>query len=291
MSISTNGRITASTRTALRPRYLAALLVALGSLVTATLPAHAAPPANDSISTPVSVGTLPRTYVQDTSEATSSPTDGRCVFGSSVWYRYRPTTTARRKLVTIGSDYDTVLALFRGPRNSRTFIKCNDDAADLAAALVHRFEAGRTYWIAVSACCSRAARGGNAVLNLYRGGAALDYTVSVDAVASGDVSGRAIVSGSATCSLPAVVHVFVQVSQRVDGHVARGWGDGAVPACDADGESWTAIIDSETGWAFQPGPAMVSTWSDATDGFVYLNRAAEPTVVQLTSAPNARQAH
>jgi hypothetical protein len=280
-------------RTAHRPRLLGALLVGLGSLVASSLPAFAVAPANDSISTPVVVGVLPWTYSQDTSQATSSSSDGRCVFGSSVWYRYRPTTTVRRKLVTFGSDYYPVITLFRGPRNDRTFIKCSLET-ESSSALAYRFEAGRTYWIALSACCSRSRRGGNAVLTMYRGGT-FSFTLSVDSAASGDVSGRAIVSGSVTCSLPGVVYPFVSISQRVGDNVARGSSGGDEDGeeglvCGRDETAWSLTIDSDTGWAFQPGPAVVTTRAWATDGFGWFEQTAEPTVVTLTSAPNARPA-
>jgi len=62
-------------------------------------------------------------------------------------------------------------------------------------------------------------------------------------------------------------------------------------ACDADDKTWTLAIESETGWAFQPGPAVVSTFSWAIDGFNYVEQDSEPTVMELTSAPNARIAH
>jgi hypothetical protein len=112
-------------------------------VVTDVLPAYAAPPANDDIAGAVPVTAVPFVAEVDTSEASAVRSDGECVGGGSVWYRYRPTATARLRAVTVGSDYDTVLAVFQGPRDARRLVACNDDAVDLDSALEMRFQAGR----------------------------------------------------------------------------------------------------------------------------------------------------
>jgi len=60
--------------------------------------------------------------------------------------------------------------------------------------------------------------------------------------------------------------------------------------CGPDEIAWSLTIDSDTGWAFQPGQAVVTTGGWATDGFNWFEQTAESTVVTLTSAPNARPA-
>ena len=40
-----------------------------------------------------------------------------CVYARSVWFRYVPDQTSRVRITTIGSSYDTVLAVFTGNRS------------------------------------------------------------------------------------------------------------------------------------------------------------------------------
>lgn len=247
-------------------RRLAGILAA-GLAVTgaAALPAYAAAPVNDSILRPVQVSIIPATYTLDTSEATATAADGKCVRGASVWYRYRPAFTANGRVSTIGSDYDTYLAVFRGTRANRTLIACNDDRVDLAAAAGVRFVTGYTYWIAVSACCSRAATGGHAEIRFTRPRAAA-VTTTIDAVDTGTASGRLYVSGTTSCATPSQASVWFVASQRVGTNVARGEA-GTTFWCLPDPTSWRLPVDSATTWAFQTGSATIDADSSAWDGF------------------------
>ncbi len=257
-------------------------------------PAQASAPSNDSIRTPVRVRTVPFTWEGSTLGATHSRTDGRCVQGSSVWFRFRPATTRTLRAVTIGSDYDTRLAVFRGSRTHRTLVRCNDDMSDgefLTSALAVRFMAGHTYWIAASSCCGRAARGGNLVLNVYR---PRTNTVSVSEVAAdaGHVSGRAWVDATLACSVPSALEALVvSVSQRVGASgegVARGTAELSAADC-SDGSVWPVAVDSDTGWAFQPGaPAQVTMDVLADTGFGYTETSLAPVTITLGDAANLR---
>jgi hypothetical protein len=264
----------------------AALLVGALAAATAVVPASAAPPANDSIASPRVVPSIPFRAVQDTRQATSSPSDGGCVGGSSVWYRFRPATTGWARVVTIGSDYDTWVSVFRGPRNNRTEVACNDDAAGLQSAVGLRFEAGRTYWVAVSACCDSTARGGTAVVRLYRPRPA-GVDVAVTGVESGAVSGRLFVEGTLTCSTPSLGPVEVYVSQRVGTVVARGGGYAVVDECTLTPSTWRARVDSETAHAFQPGRVAVDLTAYSVDGFTTVTEQMS-MVEDVADNPNAR---
>ena len=255
------------------------LNVLVGSaLVTGILavPAHAAAPANDSIAGAKRLTTVPSRFVHHSGEATADPTDGECVQGASVWYRYRPTTTSTVRVVTFGSDYDTVLAVFRGGQANRTLLGCNDDVVNelstLASAVRVRFVAGRTYFIAVSACCDRSAAGGRGVLTVYRDRRS-GVRTSIDSVETGEVSGRVFASGTTACDTPSVAEVDVTVSQRVGDHVARGTGVVGIDYCSPVATPWRIAIDSETGWAFQPGTAAVTADSFSDDAFSFVSRS------------------
>lgn len=255
-----------------------------------TAPAHAAPPVNDDIASATPISTIPATFTQDTTEATATREDGRCVGGRSIWYRYRPATSTTVRLTTFGSDYDTLLAVFAGTRNNRELIKCADDDLGLNEAVRLRAEAGTRYWIVVSSCCRRSSPlGGVAQLNVFRGAPPPGGEIAITTAESGGVSGRLIVSGTAHCDTQSVFAVWVIASQRVGANVASGDGGSFEQPCWPGQENtWRVRIDSFTGWAFQPGsPVMVNAEWWISDGFRSVGGTLEasPTV---TDDPAAR---
>jgi len=264
---------------------LAGVALLAGALA---VPAEAAPPPNDAITSPTAVTTVPATFRQDTTGATASAADGRCVKGHSIWYRYRPTASTTARVVTVGSDYDTVLAVFHGPRDHRVLAACNDDGVGYASAVRLRFEAGTTYWIALSSCCSRSgSAGGNSVLTFYRNREAR-VTSTVDSVRSGGVSGRLIVSGTVRCNTPSYVELQVAARQRLDQVVARGFGYGEAPSCTRRDTPWVVRIDSDTDWAFRAGsPVALEMDGYLTDGFASMSFHEERTMVP-TDEPAGR---
>jgi hypothetical protein len=276
-------------RTSYRRRVSAvavgALLATSGAVVGATPPAFGAPPANDSIADAREIADIPTRIVQTTRGASSSPDDGECVGGDSVWYRYRPTTTGVGRVVTVGSDFDTLLAVFRGPPDDRSRVACNDDAMGLASAAKVRFVAGSRYWIAVSACCNPEAVGGRSVLTLYRPRPAA-VTVTLDSVETGEVSGRLFASGTVRCGTPSLARVSVTASQRVGTSVARGARSKILPVCSTRVRPWTVQLDSETAIAFQEGLASVTVRGETYDGFASATMRLPATNVTVGSNPN-----
>ena len=277
-------------RNARRRRFAAlaagALLGTSGIVVGAAVPAEGAPPANDTIENALTITGIPSRAVQDTSEAVAEAGDGRCVRGASVWYRFRPTTTSTARVVTIGSDFDTLVAVFRGSRANRTRIACNDDAAGLASAVVLQFKAGARYWIALSACCDNSTVGGRSVLMLYPPRPA-STTMSLGSADTGAVSGRLFASGTVRCGTPSVAGVRVTVSQRVGTLVARGSGFVEVSRCGSTARPWEVRVDSKTGVAFQQGLASVTVHVESNDGFNVA--ATEQTAnIAVGSDPNRR---
>jgi hypothetical protein len=264
------------------------LSLALLCAFAVTPPAYAAPPANDQITAPIRVTRIPTRIVQDTSEATTSRDDGDCVLGASVWYRFRPTKDKTIRVVTKGSEYDTLLAVFSGRRANRALLTCNDDEFnDLDSATQLRFQAGGRYWIAVSACCDRQASGGPTVLTLYRPRPAA-ISMTVDTVETGGISGRLFVEGTVSCNTPSEVEFDVSASQRVgtDG-VANGNGFAFNDYCRRQPATWRVPIDSNTGKAFQPGTVALTIGTFSTDGF---SSTSETTTrnATVTNNPNTR---
>jgi hypothetical protein len=281
-------RIMTNARTATRRRLTAfavwALLAASGAVAGAAVPGYAAPPGNDSIATPRAITGIPTRIVQDTRQATSSADDGKCVNGDSVWYRFRPSTTNTARVVTVGSNFDSKLAVFRGPATSRTLVRCSDDAVGFASAVQVRFVAGATYWIAVSACCDDRGVGGRSVLTLYPP-RPVASTVTLGSVETGVVSARIFASGTVRCATPSLVHASVTVSQRVGTSVARGTAETLVPSCDSKVRPWSVKVDSGTGVAFQEGSAALTLSSITWDGF-NVTRKERTAIVTVGSNPN-----
>ena len=255
----------------------AAALAAVASVLAA--PALAVPPPNDTAPRAEEIATVPATIEADTREATRDRVSRPCVFGHSVWYRYTPDETGALKLVTIGSNFDTVLAVYRGATAPRTMLACNDDAADLTSAVRPELVAGRQYWVAVSSCCGNGnGRGGDLTLRAYRGGVP-GVQMTFGSAETSTVSGRLRVRGTMTCNTPSVVFGSVTVSQRVGDRVARGERSLRVRECLPEPTEWTVRIDSQTGAAFQPDSMAVEGFAAAFDGFGRVSDRVEGTLV------------
>jgi hypothetical protein len=268
---------------------LAAALLMIAAL---EVPAWAAPPRNDAISSATPLGAPPHMFVEDTRQATASTADGRCVLGRSVWFRVRRVTTRTIRLSTLGSDYDTMLAVFRGPRTNRTLIRCVDDTFEdsFAEATQVRFVAGNTYWVAVSACCGRSGvDGGRMVLNTFLPAAAR-VSATVDSVETGAISGRLLLTGTVHCNTPSEFEVDLAASQRVAGgaNVARGEGFVSGTCGPEEDSTWTASLDSDSGWAFQTGTVAVDLSGFGDDGFSFVGIAPQSDNFTVTENPNAR---
>ncbi|HSJ87916.1 MAG TPA: matrixin family metalloprotease [Anaerolineales bacterium] len=124
----------------------------------------AAAPVNDNFANASSktVGSIPYSDTIDTSGATEElndpqvniSCDGRLLNKGkkSVWYKYTAGSTLQISLDTIGSDYDTYIAVWTG--NSLTnlnIVGCDDDRdADLQSQLVYTAVAGTTYYIEIA---------------------------------------------------------------------------------------------------------------------------------------------
>jgi len=164
-------------------------LVAGGQM--AARPALAVP-ANDNFANAIAITSMvtdPVVAVTDTPGATTeagepSPCGG---IASTVWYSWTiPAGDGHITLDTFGSNYDTVLAVYRGNSvNALTLVSpsgCNDDFASLQSAVWFDYDnlGTSTYWIQVGGFGGAT---GNLVINLSRG-ATMVVTASNDNIAS-----------------------------------------------------------------------------------------------------------
>ena len=89
---------------------------------------------NDDIARALSLGQLPLETRMDTGRATTAADDpapsctNRSQPDASVWYTITPARSGRLVISTFGSDYDTVLVLYRGQRGALAEVACSDDA-------------------------------------------------------------------------------------------------------------------------------------------------------------------
>lgn len=134
--------------------------------------ASPAPLINDDFNTPASVTLTNNSFTaaQTITSATSASDDPyfACVAGKgykTVWYGFTPTTDGTVTINTLGSGYDTILAIWQGARTSLTSIACNDDYnAATTSQITANLTAGVPYFIEVAGYYSTSS--GNLQLNL-----------------------------------------------------------------------------------------------------------------------------
>ena len=116
---------------------------------------------------------LPYSDAVFTKAATLAPNDPpiscKSLYGHSVWYQYTPTANEIVTVDTLGSDYDTVLAVFSGPKAdlAGNEIACNDDILfpnNIQSEVVVNLAAGTTYHFLVGSWSDSG--GGKLVFNM-----------------------------------------------------------------------------------------------------------------------------
>jgi Ca2+-binding RTX toxin-like protein len=118
-------------------------------------PAEAAPPPNDSFAGRKVVAALPYEDTQNTSEATvepGEPTSCTEETKHSVWYEFTPPADGVFAADTLGSDFDTVVAVYTGTSLADLhLVACDDDTLfSTEARVVFSAAASTTYYIQVT---------------------------------------------------------------------------------------------------------------------------------------------
>jgi immune inhibitor A len=84
------------------------------------------PPPNDLFANALVISALPYTDTKDTRGATSTGESQPCGdLGLGIWYAYTPSIDQTVTFDTLGSDYDTAMALYSG--SMANLVACNDD--------------------------------------------------------------------------------------------------------------------------------------------------------------------
>jgi len=123
-------------------------------------PLGMAAPANDNLNAAIDITNLPYTHQQSTIEAGNEPAEllSKCFndlttqfVSASVWYKYTATRNKKVTYDTLGSDYDTLLSVWKGTRHPLTEVACNDDNGNQIQSLLSlSMKKGTTYYINVS---------------------------------------------------------------------------------------------------------------------------------------------
>lgn len=125
---------------------------------------------NDDFDSAIVISSLAYANTQNSLIATTAADDPYFTCGQgtqhyySVWYRYTPAASENLVVDTIGSSYDTVLAIWTGSRGSLVPVACNDDSSGLQSQVQISAGAGITYYIEIA---SYSAGAGNLTLNAY----------------------------------------------------------------------------------------------------------------------------
>lgn len=239
-------------------RRLAALLSVALFAISAT-PVLAAAPSNDDIGSAIAIGAIPYSNSQDTSEATTGPTDPDCDgAGPTVWYEFTAAVSGRLEANTFGSDYDTTL--YVGTPDGAggvNLIACNDDTSGIQSRVRFDADAGTSYLFMVGSFGG--GPGGELFFNLDVAPPVVPIQVSVTLDASGsfDRLGNATIRGTASCMGAAFVELYTFARQSV-GRVSTIQGDGyGFVECPATGIPWSIQIWPYNG-KFAGGPSQVS---------------------------------
>lgn len=138
-------------RTSLSKTTFRLALVLQGGLLTGEMCSSARAQWNDQCSTPIPIFSSTYTNTQSTANATSTGDPSpSCVtgFGNGVWYQFTPQSNGQLVADTIGSDFDTGLAIYTGTCSSLNLVACDDDGGgNLTSKASASLIAGTTYYI------------------------------------------------------------------------------------------------------------------------------------------------
>jgi M6 family metalloprotease-like protein len=113
--------------------------------------------ANDAFGSALAIGALPFTQTLDTTGATveaGEPAPSCAMIGKTAWFRFTPAQNVRLRADTVGSNFDTVLAVHRGNAlGALAETACADDidfaAGNLRSSVEFDAVAGQTYHVQV----------------------------------------------------------------------------------------------------------------------------------------------
>ena len=220
------------------------------------------PPPNDEISgaTPLTLNT---TVTEDTTLATSAPTDpsGCGAPNNSVWFSFTATQSQPLNVDKRGTNYSSSLSVLTDLGSGLTTIACVNDSEVMSPGVRFDATAGRTYFFMMSG--GFFGQGGLLQLTLRP---AIVATVGIDSTGTVDRQGVATVTGTLACNQGiGGVSLHVVLRQRVSKRlVITGSRDLSNLLCRTTPDSWSATIVGDNG-PFGKGRAEVFVTGSACD--------------------------
>jgi hypothetical protein len=257
---------------------LGAVVALLVSLLAT--PVAAAPPSNDDRGDATTIGSVPFSDSVDTTEATDQASDIDCG-GNTVWYSFTPSVSGRYVALTLGSDYDTMLAVAAVTGGGLDVIGCDDDGGrELDSRIIWSAQAGQEYLIMAGTCCGGGEGGGNLEFSLERAPRKPQVSISIAARGFVNRMGGAVVHGRVECRHAAGARgsVSASVRQPVGQLYIRGYGEKWL-FCD---HMWRLRIRGDIG-RFRAGRVTVRASAElCNDGGCDFDR--ERRIVRLRQA-------
>lgn len=252
-----------------RTAGMAALLLALTTIVATGAPAFAAVPGNDTYAARTLVGSIPFTDTVNTTEATKDADDtalnaqcGAPAVDASVWYEVTAAADGALVADTSTSSYPAGLTVATGGPGNWTLVRCGP------GAVAWPVSAGQTYAL-VAFDPQEDGSGNGGVLNITIDVAPPPPTIGVTVNPTATFNtktGAATVSGSVTCSGAAdFAFLEVQLSQSVGRFIIRGFG-GTDVTCDGVTRPWSLQVLGDNG-KFAGGKALSVTFATACGAF------------------------
>jgi hypothetical protein len=261
------------------------VITALG-LVTAA-PAYAAAPANDVIGSSVSIGVLPYSATQDTSEATTDAVDaeanatcGAPATDASVWYSVTSTTDGALLVDVSQSSYSAGVLVLTGAAGSLELVTCGPGAVAFEAT------AGTTYYLLIiDDQFDGSGNGGDLVLNVQEAPPPPEIDLTVNPTARyNPQTGTVTVSGTITCS-GEVEYTYLEASllQQIGPGVVLGYGYTEAITCDSSVQQWSVEVFPSLGRKFIGGKAASFTFAFACGpGGLYCSDAYQEITVRIS---------
>jgi Family of unknown function (DUF6299) len=249
---------------------VAALLTTLGATALAVAgPASAAPPDNDGYAGRVTVGSVPYSNTQDTSEATTEPTDaelnpeecGAPATDASVWYEVTAASDGALVADVSDSSYSAGVLVATGSPGAFSFVACGP------GAVAWNTTAGETYsLLVIDDQLDEAGNGGSMSLTVEEAPPTPEIDITVNPKAKFTSTGSAILSGTVTCVGEAeFAFVEAQLTQQVGRLKINGFG-GMDITCDGTTRPWSLDIAGDNG-TFRGGKAASVTFAAACGVF------------------------
>jgi hypothetical protein len=186
---------------------------------------------------------------------------GYCGVWKSVWYHYQPAADAHVYFDTFGSNYDTMLSVYRYTADGLQEIACNDNSADGDNYYQSRVEldvvAGVDYYILVTEPYSFSTPQGGMLQ--FHAGVVVPFAITVQVDPTAALARRhfsAALTGTATCTHPATVTVTLTLTltQTAATGTTSGYGFSSV-ACDPlQPAQWKVDVLPDAG-RWRPGAA------------------------------------